>query len=148
MVITERLTELVASDEDLNALEERIDAKLPDEYRSFLKAFNGGRPTPREFVAMDGDEGSSVQFFFTLDKAAPHYYILKERQIFEGRIPKNTLAIACDSFGNLVLLDLGAKTFGTVYFWDHENENMDGDAHWDNIFPVASSFDEFLRILK
>jgi cell wall assembly regulator SMI1 len=148
MEITERLTSNIATDESLDALENRLGTTLPDDYREFLKQFNGGRPMPREFVAIDGDEGSSVQFFFTLDEAAPHYYILKERQMFEGRIPDNTLPIACDSFGNLVLLDLGAKAFGAVYFWDHENENMDGDAYWDNVFTIAKSFNEFLSSLK
>ena len=148
MEITERLTERGADEQSLNALEARIGSKLPDDYRAFLQEFNGGRPNPRDFDALDGDEGSSVRFFFTLDETESHYCILRKLEVFSERIPGGTLPIGCDSFGNLVLIDVGARSNGTVYFWDHENENMDGDPHWDNVYPVALSFSDFIRALK
>jgi len=148
MEITERLSETGASEAALNALEDHVGARLPSDYRVFLQTVNGGRPKLRAFDALDGEEGSSVQFFFTLDENAPNYYILKKLDVFFDRIPSGLLPIACDSFGNLVLLDLGAESYGAVYFWDHENENMDGDPHWDNVSRVAGSFSQFVQLLK
>jgi hypothetical protein len=41
-----------------------------------------------------------------------------------------------------VLIDLGARHVGSIYFWDHERESMD-EPTWDNISPVAESFKAF-----
>lgn len=147
MVIVESISFSGATEDQLSALERRIGATLPDDYRQFLIEHNGGRPSPREFVAVDGDEGSAVHFFFTLDSNAPFYQLTKKLDVYRDRIPRKLLPIACDPFGNLVLLDLGARVRGSVYFWDHERENPDGEAGWDNMALVASSFGNFISTL-
>lgn len=64
-----------------------------------------------------------------------------------GRLPPDTMPIARDPFGNLVLLGLHGKCCGNVYFWDHERE-PDGQPDRSNVELVADSFDRFLRGLE
>lgn len=146
MEITEKISATGASEDELQALERRLNATLPQDYRRFLKRVNGGRPNPRQFEGPTGD-GSVIHFFFTLDHRSKYYQIVEEIQAFVDRIPPKTLPIACDPFGNLVLLDIGAKSAGAIYFWEHENENMEGDPWWDNISYIAPSFSDFVDSL-
>ena len=147
MTITERLTERKLSEEMLAEFERGLGARLPDDYRQFMIEHNGGRPAPSvfEFMTADGTSDCSVRVFLTLDDRE-NYSIQTYMSRYDDRIPLQTLPIACDSFGNLVLLDLGAKAVGTIYFWDHEKESMD-DPTWDNINVAAFSFTEFINTL-
>jgi hypothetical protein len=70
------------------------------------------------------------------------YQMLGATQLPDGVVP-----IGCDPFGNLLLLDIMARDFGYVYFWDHEKENMK-EPTWDNISIVAKSFTAFDQALK
>lgn len=149
MEITKRLSEFGASEEVLKQLEARIGFMLPDDYRRFMSKFNGGRPGPSGFgfTTVKGKSDSSVRFFLTLDDREEYYTIQEFLDCYADRIPLKLLPIACDSFGNLILLDLGARFTGVVYFWDHEQESMD-EPTWDNIAVVAPSFTEFLNALE
>jgi hypothetical protein len=146
MKITELISDSGATPGQIQAIEEQIGFELPDDYRRFLAEVNGGRPQPREFEGPNGN-GSVMHFFFTADPAAPYYVITSEIEMYEDRIPKGLLPIGGDPFGNLVLLDLGARSVGSVYFWEHEEENMEGDPYWDNISFIAPSFTEFIGSL-
>ena len=149
MEITKRLSEFGASEEMLNQLEAQGGFTLPDDYRRFMSEFNGGRPEPSGFVfaTVDGKSDSAVRYFLTLDAREERYTIQEYLDRYRDRIPQKMLPIACDSFGNLVLLDAGAKAAGAVCFWDHEKESMD-DTAWDNVAVVAPSFTEFLNALE
>lgn len=54
--------------EALRAFEALLGCRLPPEYRSFLRAHNGGVPEPSSFRPLDGDEAgaSGVETFFFL----------------------------------------------------------------------------------
>ena len=59
--------------------------------------------------------------------------------------------IAHDPGGNLLLVSCEENSFGSIYFWDHENEidykNV-SDNERSNIHFVANSIGEFLSKLK
>jgi cell wall assembly regulator SMI1 len=149
MVITRRLSETGATEESIQRLENEVGYRLPDDYRRFLAEFNGGEPDPSGFVfeTNDGPSDSAVRYFLTLDSNARHYTIREFLSRYRDRIPEGLIPIACDSFGNLVLIDLGAKATGSVYFWDHEKESME-EPTWENISPVAASFTAFGQALQ
>lgn len=141
MRIVKRLAEAGATEEAIQTLERLVGARLPEDYRRFLGTVNGGRPDPSGFVFQtnQGTSDCSIRYFLTLDPREKIYTIPAYMDRYKGRIPSGMLAIACDSFGNLVLLDISARKPGTVYFWDHEEENMD-EVTWENIFTAAASF--------
>lgn len=149
MEIIQKLATGGAKEGDVNALEQRLSKPLPESYRRFLLELNGGRPQPSEFEfeQYGKPQGSVVDWFFTLNKEKPTYYTVDKMEIYSNRIPSDLLPIAFDPFGNLILLDLGAKSVGAIYFWDHEKENCEGDPWWDNISYIAPSFTEFVTSL-
>lgn len=149
MPITRRLSDTGATDESIRQLEAEVGFRLPDDYRRFLTDFNGGEPEPSGFTfeTTEGPSEAAVRYFLTLDSKSKHYTIREFLKRYEDRFPNGLMPIACDSFGNLVLIDLGAKAIGTVYFWDHEKESMD-EPSWENISVVASSFTAFEQALR
>jgi hypothetical protein len=101
-------------------------------------------PWPEAFEGPAGS-GSLVNWFFTLNQDEQTYFIPLLVEVYKERIPSNLLPIAEDPFGNLVLLDIGVKSYGAIYFWDHENENPDGDSWRDNVSYIAPSFTDFVN---
>ncbi len=144
MLIVDLLSTSGATAAQIANLERVIGSALPSDYCRFLTDFNGGRPSPSDFEGPTGD-GSVVNWFFTLNQDEQTYFIPRRIEAYKDRIPPKLLPIASDPFGNLVLLDLGAKVFGAIFFWDHENENTEGDPWWDNIAFMAPSFTDFVN---
>lgn len=149
MRIAESLSSSGAVASSIGELESIVKAGLPEDYRHFLETENGGRPEPSTFSFQQygGPQDSILDWFFTLNRDEPIYYIPNKVKTFTDRIPPQLLPIACDPLGNLVLLDLRSDSHGSVYFWDHENENLDGEPSWSNISFIAPSFGEFVHRL-
>ena len=144
MAIVERLSDSGASEAALQQLENELGSRLPDDYRRFLAETNGGRPDPARFAMQtsNGANESVVDWFLTLEPQEDLYTVPEYRNMYADRVPQGLLPVACDPFGNLLLLDLGAKSQGCVYFWDHEQESME-EPTWGNISTVAESFQNF-----
>lgn len=143
MKIIERYSDHGATKDDLYRIEHLLGAKLPQDYKDFLATANGGVPDVARFKDSQGKNVSAVRFFLTADPDHPSFAIAIYIDRFDERIPLGTLLIARDSFGNLVLLDVGSENHGAVYFWDHENESMDEEPWWDNTTPLAATFSAF-----
>jgi hypothetical protein len=149
MHIAERLSEAGAAESTIQQLENELGHRLPEDYRRFLVQTNGGRPERARFAiqTLDGSTDSIVDWLLTLDIREQLYTIRKYRRMYEDRIPNGMIPIGCDPFGNLILLNIVAKDFGYVYFWDHETENMK-EPTWENISLVAKSFTAFEKGLQ
>lgn len=64
---------------------------------------------------------------------------------FKGRIPADTLAIAHDAGGNLILLALAGIHAGKVLFWVKDYEVEDGEVpSYDNIGLLAENLRGFI----
>lgn len=135
----------------LTALEASLGCRLPEDYRDFLVACNGGflsgtlgyeghSPTGEYVTASIHHVGGfREEDYFSLDW---------RRDIYAGRIPEDLLWIMDDPGGNAICLGLRGPHAGKVYFWDHENEP---DDEWDgavetagNIQLLADSFSAFV----
>ena len=140
-----------APEADLARFENLLGSRLPEDYRQFLVACNGGYvggaywfkgPTPSGEPADAGVHhigGFRSEYGFSLEQ---------RRNAFEGRIPADLLWIMDDPFGNAICLGIRGEYFGMVFFWDHENEP---DESWDgaiesagNVGLLANSFTEFV----
>ncbi len=123
----------IVSDKQIIDLEKAIGLLLPDDYKSFLLKNNGGRPVPNNFRTSNGEYESDIQFFFGLTQGnygiEDNYILLRERLLDEE------IAIAVDSGGNYILLDLSTSK---VYFFDHEIEER---------FLIADNFKGFIDSL-
>ena len=122
---------------DLAALEKRLGKPLPEEYRDFLLANNGGCPTPNEFAE------SSVRTFLSVGAEYPMDDLETMADDYSDRIPADTLPIGKDELGNLILLAVSGGQRGAVYFWDHELEDSP-----DGLSQVGDSLTSFLSNLR
>ncbi|MGL4426185.1 MAG: SMI1/KNR4 family protein [Alphaproteobacteria bacterium] len=134
----------------LRAIEQFWGFQLPKSYREFIIRKNGGVPLRKIFDFKDKTDGSCLVDFFGFVKDFCTNLLLK--RVYAGdRVPENTLPIAADVYGNLILLSVKGPDRGKIYFWDHEME-ADTDhgetPDYSNLTLVADSFDEFIQNLK
>ena len=125
------------SEDEVAAFESRLGAALPSEYREFLLECNGGRPVDDlcvETPAAEALGGIVVDHFYSLGKGEDDVYDLDWNRRMEGP-PSAFLPIADDPAGNLLALALVGADAGSVYFWDHET---------DELTRVATSFSALL----
>ena len=75
---------------------------------------------------------------------------VSDYQTYKGRVPSDTVPIGYDPGGNLLLLGIGSRNYGQVFFWmqSYEKDGSEpGEADYRNVGFVANSFDEFLDSL-
>jgi hypothetical protein len=143
-------TESPATLEMIEAVETELGAKLPQAYVEYLLRYNGGSPDPGTFNYRTPDgrmQRSTVAWFFSV---GPHEYenLLEYYKDFEGRVPRDTLPIARDPGGSLILLGVVGERCGKILFWDRENEAPEGEPPWEkNVYPLADSLETFLGML-
>lgn len=101
-------------EEKIQRLESRCAIVLPESYRKFLSRYNGGL-TPETFFRVQR-VSSDVRAFYGLGDVE---YSLDSLDLEEW-IHRNFFPIACDSFGNDIMLGLAGDSAGAVFFWDHE----------------------------
>jgi hypothetical protein len=129
---------------DLAAFEALIGAKLPKDYREYLRAHNGGKPTPSDFNFLSRSSGSSLHHMYGLCRGRdPDYADLRENyECYRERIPSSLIPIADDPGGSQICLGIHGEHYGKVYFWDHERESQ--RASFRNVRRLADSFAAFV----
>ncbi|WP_254508688.1 SMI1/KNR4 family protein [Anatilimnocola floriformis] len=134
----------------LQTLEKECGGRLPDDYRRFLLASNGGFPTPDcvMFTEAEHQTATDVFCFLAFDDQQAWASVKWHLQTFAGRLPAGTLPVARDSCGNLWLLSVTGPTTGSVYFWDHGSYATFDETSLANWPRVATSFDDFRGQLK
>lgn len=136
-----------ATESQIKSLEKQIGCPLPDEYRQFLLTTNGGHPNP-DCVAvpgMPGIDNVGVGALFHLRPSQPGGDELTFELANIGKLlPAGHLPIAGSS--DVFTLSLQPKTFGRVYWWFHETDEVDDDGNYLESagYLLAGSFDEFL----
>lgn len=120
--------------EELSKIEGQYQITFPESYRNFLYRYNGGY-TPRTKFKVK-KISSNVKGFYGLGKVK----LSVNQEMLEKWIPQKLFPIACDSFGNLILLCIAGARYGNVYFCDHEK----------GMSPalITDSFSSFLRACK
>lgn len=135
-----------ASNEEIIAFEKETGVFFPEDYKSFLKAYNGGQPIPSAFSFLSKQEdGSAIDWFLSLGK--DRYSNLREYyERYKVRLPEEMIPIAHDAGGNLVLIGVNEKQ--GIYFWDHEFEAEEGEVpDMSNVYTISQSFTDFLNNL-
>jgi hypothetical protein len=136
--------------ERLATLESEWDCHLPDDYRAFLLANNGGEPDRWDygipFLERGEPSEAGLQVVFGIQEPwESPANILWVLEAYAGRLPDGFLPIARDPGGNLLVLRVRGEPVGQVWFWDHEGEHrVSGEEPLANMSWVASSFTEFV----
>jgi hypothetical protein len=144
------------TEERLGQLETRLKGRLPEDYRTFLLRYNGGRPTLSRFTfAVEGEEQESIlEWLYAVHDQPyeepedwdpdsgelPPYFAQPLEEVWaelRSEKPKaGVLPIGRDPGGNLVCLGYAGKRAGQVWLYDHETESF---------VPLAGNFSDFLN---
>ncbi len=141
--------------EALTKLEAETGTALPEEYRQFLRQYNGGRPEPSCFdIVWKGQPWAkrfpfdTVDYFFGVREGKPSDFLVNYRR-FRKRVPADTVPIGCDPGGNLLLLGVQGAQSGQVFFWVREYEVEEGETpDFSNVGFVANSVAALLGSLR
>ena len=134
--------------------EKALGVKFPDEYIQFLLKYNGGRPEPAGFdIDWKNNQEigqhwrtSMLSWFLSIYDGKSTNLLRYNQVTFRGRIPKETIAIAHDCGGNLILLGVAGEYKDKVLFWVKDYEVEEGEVPgFDNVGFLADSFDEFIN---
>jgi cell wall assembly regulator SMI1 len=129
-------------DLDIRRLENRLGVKLPEEYRAFLEKYNGGRPNAKYFLVVGFDnEPRQILDFYGIDDPIESCRLDWNFEVLFGRMPNGFFPIACEDGGNIICLSLAAKSYGNIFYWDHDEESQ--PATYVNVYKVADTFKEF-----
>lgn len=124
--------------EVLIEFERKLSTPLPDAYREYLLAFNGGK-YEKDVISISEAEGETTVHHMYGLHSGPRYAQLRNKRMISGSL---FLAICDDSFGNQFLIKLTCGDVGTIYFLDHEVEPAEG------LTAVAMDFNEFVAKMK
>ena len=115
-------------------LENKHHITLPEEYRKFLRKYNGGFTPKTKFKK--GKTASDLKGFYGLGGVKLSFDALD----LEEWVDRSVWPVACDSFGNFVVIGLDQERRGKVYFWDHER----GGA----LTPLGTGLSQFIKLCK
>jgi len=140
------ISELQALSESDNKIqiESKLGIKLPIEYKQFLLSDFKNPPIKNKFkFIIDGKSNSSSIAYFLELTNNKNRSITEFINTYKNRIPTNTVPIAYDDFGNLVLIEINTNK---IYFWDHEVNDID-ESPLSELGLIANSFNKFLNDL-
>lgn len=148
-MITHEAHEPPLTEAQIEAVEKQLGAKLPQDYKSFLLAHNGGRPEPCVFPISDfPDSTLDILNRFLAIGGGPFDDLMDYVRTYRDRIPPNLLPIAYDPGGNVICLSLYGSDRGRVYLWLHEYETDEAEQPtYDNVYVLANSFSDLLASL-
>jgi hypothetical protein len=139
-------SERIAGDVEplIRQFETTIGAQLPGDYSEFLRDHGGAflddlyeapitEPGhPGEYACPRGFFG----FYQPNEQGVPHSLDLRARyQQFKPRVRPGLVPIAHAIGGNLICLAVSGSDRGSVYYWDHET---------NQVWLVSRSFDDFV----
>lgn len=140
--------------EEIKQIEEAISRSFPADYINFLINFGGSAFEGYvDFCFLDKyshDERGLLSVFFGV-RPGDGYDLMRNYETYRERIPPNFLPIADDPGGNLICLSIDGDDKGSVYFWDHNEEEIPSDgevAGYSNVYLLARTFSEFINSLQ
>jgi cell wall assembly regulator SMI1 len=147
-------TEAKLLESDILRIEEKLTINLPEQYRTHLLKYNGGRPVRCAFSTLGVNEGnyspfsSGVHYFYAIYEGKQENFETKYN-IFKGRMPANMIPIASDGGGNQICVSVSGNDYGHIYFWDHEDEaDDDSTPDYSNLTHLADSLNDFIQRLE
>jgi cell wall assembly regulator SMI1 len=122
---------------DIQLLEEKIEHKLPSDYISFLVKYNGGAPSPNLFLINEKEKEDSVSMLYGITEKKS-YDLWRNFALSLGEIPQAIMPIGEDPGGNFICIGILPENSGTIFFLDHET---------NNVIAIAKNIDNFLDSL-
>ena len=125
--------------DEIEQLEKNYSISLPEKYKDFLLKYNGGDTIDITFKVEKVCSDIHSFYGFSLANYYSNFNYLIERNFLEDFIDNHYLPIAKDSFGNSILIGVGASTYNKIGFYEHEKQMY---------IPFTIDFTEFLKKIK
>ena len=130
------------SEHDLTLVEAATGRPLPQPYRDFLLAHNGGRPTPHIIDMPETPfKGTALHTFYGIHPEDDNNDILMNQVSLEGCKENQLLPIGYDAYGRALILVLAEDHYGEVYYFELTGEEPVP-------YFVANDFNEFLNKIR
>ena len=131
----------------LKKFQTEFGVNLPNDYKSFLLAHNGGQPEPNAFP-IDGfnQDFDCINSFYGLSHdVSDDSNVFTAIKDFGGIIPNTVIPIAYTESGDFLILDCDKG--GSIWYWDY-HKDYDHNL-WDirNLYFVADNIEELLSKL-
>lgn len=120
--------------DEVNSLENIYEIVLPKQYKRFILNYNGGYTPKTKFKI--GKISSDIRGFFGVGNVE---LSINNVELKEW-VKINFFPIACDSFGNIIVIGLCKCNTGKIYFCDHEKQYSPE--------YVVESFNDFIKFCK
>ena len=141
-----------ACSEDIQRFEEKLGFDLPDDYRHFLKEFNGGRVfVEHEICEANSALSLGVEYFLPLTAPRPSMGVIETRdvQVSHRLCLRQALEIADDLGTGCYYLVLAGERRGAVYFIWKDERPMLSPPEWEawevripsEMLEISPSFD-------
>ncbi|UWE04871.1 SMI1/KNR4 family protein [Laceyella sacchari] len=136
-----------ATKEMIQSLEQQIGFSLPEDYKHFLRKYNGGTALVRysTFYVKELNETIPLDVMYGLGVERSFDLVMWHHEYRDDLLPNSTIIGDCPGSGKIVLVtDLVNEG---VYYWDYAFHfaQSDEDA---NTFKIADSFRDFVYGLK
>ncbi len=136
------------SEQRLLELEKQIGYHLPEDYRRFLLAHNGGVPEPNAFF-VESIGNTSVEVFFGIHEGPEYAQMLPALPSYRERLPSAMLPIGRDEIGNVLCISLSREDRGNIYLGElHRQLHSDHPFDKDVLYRLADNFSAFLNSLQ
>lgn len=129
---------------DLIEVENKIGYQLPEEYKLFLLSHNGGRPV-LDGVRHENEHFDYVGYFYAIRGEMYHDDLARQIGEHKDMIPEGYLPIGESPGGDIYCISLKEPTKGSIFHWDHEEANYDGEPWEYNMTKLAPSLTAFLE---
>jgi len=144
-----------ATEAEVLEVEKTVGARLPDDYRKFLKTRNGFNAKtlplaiPIYNAYLEMDEPYVFNTLFTTSAEAGEHSALLPRQDdyrFKTRVARRLMIIGCTLGADRICMSISGHDQGHVYHWYPRDvdswEQVERNSE-DHLMPLANSFSEF-----
>lgn len=104
-------------EDQIVCMEKEYSIAIPLQYKEFLYKYNGGYTPKTKFRV--GKISSDIRGFYGVGDVKLSLDSIDLREWLDVKL----LPIACDSFGNHIVISLSDENNGKIYFCDHEKGN-------------------------
>lgn len=116
-------------EDNISRIEKSYGIELPMDYIEFLNKYNGGYTPKTKFKT--GKVSSDIRGFYGVGKTK----LSLDSVNIEEWLEKRVLPIACDYYGNYIVIGISKENQGEIFFCDHEKEY-----NHENVSPNLKSF--------
>ena len=133
----------------ISEFERSVSVRLPQLYRDFLLATNGGLPVEPNFsiVGMPLNPEGAVHAFLGIGARFASEDLVTTFRYVHGSAPRDIVPIGCTAGDDFICLDLrGGRN--KVVFWDQSHYWGTGEWREQDVYAVTGSFEDFLSSLR